>query len=36
VLAEAVEEEAPEAAPNAEAMFEEGAGPKPEGETEES
>jgi large subunit ribosomal protein L9 len=29
VLAEATEEEAPEAAPAAEAMFEEGAGPKP-------
>jgi large subunit ribosomal protein L9 len=36
VLAEAVEEEAAEAAPAAEALFEEGAGPKPAEETEES
>ena len=35
VLAEAVEEEAPEGVPTAEAMFEEGAGPQPEEEAEE-
>jgi len=34
VLAEAQEEEAPEAAPSAEALFEEGAGPKPTEEAE--
>ena len=36
VLAEAADEEAAEAAPAAEALFEEGAGPKPAEETEES
>jgi large subunit ribosomal protein L9 len=36
VLAEAAEEESAEAAPAADSMFEEGAGPKPAEETEES